>query len=222
MLNKFQEIELLLKRADEHLEWLRQRVIHPDADLIPKKLGFYIAEESFDLYVGRIRIVLGEYTSCLRNALNYPTCALAEQESKSGVVSNSVQFPIEGCVKSFKANRNRFLKGIPDKHVAFFERHQPYNARNRFEILRDYSNAYRHRELGQVQKVFQRPKEFTTPSQTERVGSFEVEVRFDLALAVAFPDGSRIIETLEELPAHVLQTVEEFKPLLAGYLSRSI
>jgi hypothetical protein len=70
MLNKLQEIEFVLERASEHLDWLRKRVRHPDPDLIPDD-DRRILEESFDHYAGDIRIRIGECAGSLRNALNY-------------------------------------------------------------------------------------------------------------------------------------------------------
>jgi hypothetical protein len=86
----------------------------------------------------------------LRSALNYGTCALAEQDS--GSVGNSVQFPIESSPDLFNSRRNTFLKGISDKHVAFFERFQPYNTGEWIGLLRDFSNFYKHRGLIRVNK----------------------------------------------------------------------
>jgi hypothetical protein len=52
-------------------------------NLVPENAGYYILPESGDLLTGRIRIVMGEFVSCLPNALNYLTCAFAEQDSGS-------------------------------------------------------------------------------------------------------------------------------------------
>src|SRR5260370_13168350 len=93
MLNKLQEIEFLIGRADEHLEWLRKYVITPDPNLVADNLGYYFAPESGDNITTRIRIVIGEFASCLRNSLNYFACTVAEQDS--GSVGKQVQFPIE-------------------------------------------------------------------------------------------------------------------------------
>src|SRR6266852_1868559 len=110
MLNKLQEIELLLNRAGEHLEWLREYAVHPDPKIVPENAGYYILPESGDLFAGKIRIVMGEFASCLRNALNYLTCALAEQDS--GSIGKQVQFPIESTAESFAGHRNSYLEGV--------------------------------------------------------------------------------------------------------------
>src|ERR1700733_12351109 len=119
MFEKFQEVKALQSRADEHLDWLRKNVVRPDPDRFASKEGFNFVEGSGDLFTAKILIVIGEFASCLRNALNYLTCALAEQDS--GSVANSVQFPLESKPEGFASDRVRrgFLKGISDEHLAF-------------------------------------------------------------------------------------------------------
>jgi hypothetical protein len=214
MLNKFQEIELLLDRASEHLEWLRQHVIRPDPDLIPEKTGYYVLPESGDLFAGKLRLIIGEFASCLRNALNYVTCALAEKDS--GSIGKQVQFPIESSPQGFAGHRKPYLEGIRDEHLALFERLQPYRATDEdwIGLLRNLTNLYRHEGLIRVQEVFQRPKVPTIPAQTERHGNFTVEVRRDFTVAVSLEDGRPVIETLEKLLLRVGEAVKEFEPLL--------
>ncbi len=219
MLNKFQEVEALFSRAEEHLKWLRENVIHPDPDRFASKDGFYFLPESGDLFTAKIRIIMGEFTSCLRNALNYLACALAEQDS--GSTSNSVQFPLESSPDGFASDRvvRGFLKGISEEHRAFFERFQPYKAGKPFELLRELTNAYRHRELIRVEKVFQRSKGVVPPPETERIpAGHEVRVEF-FAIAVSLPDGSPIVEALEEIERRVRDAVVEFRKPLAHYVS---
>lgn len=222
MVNKFQEIEFLISRADEHLEWLRQRVVNPDPDLASNNLGYYFLPESGDIFTTNIRIVIGEFASCLRNSLNYFTCAVAEQDS--GSVGKRVQFPIESCPKSFTGHRDSYLKGISDEHVAAFERLQPYNAADEgwLGLLRDLSNWYRHHGLIRIQKVIQRSAGPALPTQTERHGKFTVEMDPNFTFAVSLEDGRPIIETLEKILLLVRQTIDELKPALARYLSEHI
>lgn len=219
-MNKFEEIQYVYDRADEHLGWLSDHIIHPDENLVPEKFGYQILEDSGDVHVGKMRVVIGEYATCLRNALNYATMIMAEQETGSSTVGNSVQFPIDDSEKIFKGHVCRYLKGIKDPNkIAFFEAKQPYKARNRLALLRDLTNVHRHRELIAVKKVFQRPERFTEPAETKRVGRFKMEVRYDFTVAVAFPNGGRILEALNELRAYVPQVVEEFRPHIRKWLS---
>ena len=221
MLNKFQEVEALFSRAEEHLKWLRDYVLHPDPDLSADKEGFYFLPESGDIFAAKVRIVVGEFANCLRNALNYLTCALAEQENK-GSVSRSVQFPLESSPDGFRKNRARYLSGIPDEHLAFFERFQPYHAGKSFELLRELSNAYRHRELIRVEKKFQRTESPTPPPLTYQAPAGHKARMEYFSLAVSLPDGSPIVQALEEIERCVHQTVDEFKTPLARYISLHI
>jgi hypothetical protein len=222
MFEKFQEVKALQSRADEHLDWLRENVVHPDPDRFASKEGFSFVEGSGNLFTARILIVIGEFASCLRNALNYLTCALAEQDS--GSVANSVQFPLESDPQRFPSDRVRhgYLKGIADEHVAFFEPFQPYKAGKPFELLREFTNAYRHRELIRVEQVFQRPKVVAPPSEAYRLPAGHVVSVEYFAIAVSLPDGSPIVETLEEIKRRVAQAVKEFRKPLARYVSENI
>src|SRR5579875_104163 len=144
MLNKFQEIELVLVRANEHLEWLRKYVVHPNPDLVPEKDG-WIVEEPMDIFGGNVRIRIGDFAATLRNALNYLACLFAEQDS--GSVGKRVQFPIEDSPKSFAGQRPVYLKGVADPHVAAIERFQPYNTGDWIKDIQTFSNWYRHSGL---------------------------------------------------------------------------
>jgi hypothetical protein len=219
MLNKFHEVEFVLERASEHLEWLRGLVRHPDPNLIPEKHG-WIVEESFDVFGANLRIRIGECASSLRNALNYLMCVFAEQDSKR--VGKQVQFPIESTPEDFAGKRDRFLEGISNEHVACIERFQPYYAGDWIKDLQKLSNWYRHSGLIKVQKTWQKPERFTSPSHTYRTGKFVVEVNPDFFAAISLEDGRPVVETLEELHRRVSEAINELKPLLARYLSERI
>jgi hypothetical protein len=183
------------------MDWLRKHVIHPDPNIFAHNRGVYILPESGNILASKIAIVAGEFASCHRNALNYLTCAVAQQDS--GAVSNSVQFPLESAPKTFIENRSRYLRSISDEHLAFFERHQPYNTGKPFELLREFSNAYRHRALLRVEKNFQDPKIPTPPPETFRIAGGHIVHMNWFEIAVSLTDGSPIVETLEEIERRV-------------------
>lgn len=221
MLNKFQEAEALLIRADEHLKWLGSFVVHPNANLAADNAGYYFLPQSGDLFAAKVRVVIGECASCLRNALNYLTCAVAEQDSRTPA-ANSVQFPLESSPDSFFDNRNRFLRGVADEHLAFFERFQPYNAGEPFKLLRDLSNAYRHRELIRVQQKIEWIEASPPPPQTYRLPA-DHEVRMDhFSVAISLAEGTPVVQTLEEIQRRVREAVKEFRQPLARYISEHI
>jgi hypothetical protein len=39
--NKFQEVEALFSRADEHLKWLKDNVVNPDPNIFARNRGSY-------------------------------------------------------------------------------------------------------------------------------------------------------------------------------------
>lgn len=223
MLNKFQEVELLLQRADKHLKWLRPRVVHPEPDLAVKNEGNrIISESSFDFTVANITLTIGEFASCLRNALNYLTCAVAEQDS--GRVGKSVQFPIESCQDHFERHRSSYLEGVRDDHVAFFKQFQPYvtGYPSWIMLLQRLTNWYRHHGLIRVKKQLYYPHVPTLEPETVTIGGIEMQMRHDLSFAVSFDDGLPIIETLEKLQMLTRYTIEEFKSPLERYISLNI
>jgi hypothetical protein len=221
-LNKFHEVQLLLDRADEHLKWLRDWVVHPDADLIPANEGIYVVQTSFDVATAKIRIVIGEYASCLRNSLNYLTCAVADQDSSR--VGKRVQLPIVSDPKDWPRNRDIQLEGVDPQHFAFFERLQPFNASQPswLALLRDLSDWYRHKGLIKVEKVFQRPRAPSMPTRTVRYGRATMKVYPEITFGVTLENGLPVIETLEKLKVRTAETIEEFKSPLAEYISLNI
>jgi len=217
MLNKLEEIKFLLDRTEEqHLSWLRKYVIHPDPNLVAGNSGYYIAPNSGDIFAAEARLTIGDCAGRLRNALNYLTCTVAEQDS--GRIGRQVQFPIDDSPEIFASHRNTYLEGIRDEHLAAFERLQPYNAGDWIKLLQRLSNWYRHKGLIGVQKVFQQPGVPTAPAQTERHGGITVEV-CPFIIAISLEGGLPVVQTLEEIKRRVGETVDEFKPVLARYIA---
>jgi len=213
MLDKIDEIKLILKRADEHLRWLRQRIRHPNPDLVPADKGRYIGEASYDFWVAaEIRIHVGEFAGTLRNALNYLTCAFAEQDS--GRIGKQVKFPIVGSPNEFAGLRASYLEGIADEHLALFEGLQPYKAGDWIKDLQTFSNWYRHTGLIKVHKVFQQHKSIPSPAQTKDI---IMQMEGGVFPAVALEDGRPIIETLEKLLLRVREAIDQFEPSLSDY-----
>src|SRR5208283_2243285 len=185
--------------------------------LVPDKHG-WVLEQSFDLATSDVRFHIGEFASRLRNALNYFTCILAEQDS--GGVGKRVQFPIEDTPESFAGQRNSYLKGITDKHVAAIEVYQPYKTGNWIKDLREFSNWYRHSGLIKVQKVFQEPESFPSPPHTYRVGQAVMEVQGGFFAAVSLEDKRPVVQALEEIHRRVCEATNDLKPTLQRYLSQ--
>src|ERR1700691_1868018 len=166
MLNKFQEVECILKRAGEDVDWLREYVPPADPNRIPDK-SWNILHESFDLFTAEIRLRIGDLAGRLRNSVNYFVCILAEQDS--GRIGKHVQFPIEDHPNGFIGHRTSYLEGVSDEHVAAIEVFQPYKTGDWIKDLRTFSIWYRHSGLIKAQKVFQQPERFSSPPDAERV-----------------------------------------------------
>ena len=221
MLNKLDEIEALIERSDEHLTWLQRHIPHINEDAISRNrdLNVIALEDSYDLAVTRIRIIIGEFANGLRSALDYIACIMVDQDS--GKVTNRIQFPIEDTPDFFKYRSSVLLKGLRKEHFTFFERYQPYKAGNWIALLRDFPNFYKHtgliilnKKLRQTAVLTAAPNAKTTTDRIFGPYPDNMHVQRGLAFTVSLPDGSNIVPQLEEIARRVRQVVHEFKPLL--------
>jgi len=224
-MDRVYEIELLIERGGEHLDWLRKWVFHLDNETVVGNSDTYALAESFDRPATRIRIFIGEFANALRDALNQITYAVAEQSSRK--VGERVQFPIEESPDRFADKVATQLEGIPVEVVALFKRFQPYNGCECLSLLRALSNVHKHRHLVAVKKnvrnvapqvrltdetelspegIRVRKKEFYWPDN--------VDMKVNPPYTVALADGTPIIKSLETLLSGVERIFNEFKPLL--------
>jgi len=219
MLNKIEEIEAIINRANKHLAWLEEfcqgrhkvdsvRIRPDDPQLNPGRKDL---EEWFQANLPEVRIQVGEFANCFRSALNYVACALAEQDS--GSVGNSVQFPIESDPDIFKSRRNTFLKGINDPHIALIQACQPYNGWKCLGLLRDLSNFYKHRGLIILPEEAHYVGWNRGYTQTQS-GQIAMNVEPHLMFKITLPNGSPIVEALKVVQLRVTQMLDQFKPLI--------
>src|SRR5262249_54625924 len=176
---------------EQHLSWLREQVIHPEAGLAADQSGCYIAPESGEIFAARVRVKIGECAGNLRNALNYLTCVVAEQDA--GTVGKQIQFPIDQSPQIFESHVKTYLEGISTEHVDAFRRFQPYNGVAWIKQLQKLSNWYRHKGLITVQKVFQKPESSTVSAERSRVGNVTVETRSDFLIAISLENRQPVV-----------------------------
>jgi hypothetical protein len=230
----FSDIIYQLRRAEEHLTDLRAEVddiVESNHDLRiddsdrqrdhPNVIVNYpivmsgeieATEQAPQSIKGRV----GDFAISLRSALNYMTVLLAKHDSMSNMVGKLVQFPMEDRSDTFTNHRKTFLKGISYEYVAFFQRYQPYNGCDWMKRLRDLSNTSKHLNLVVVKTEYIRSHgtawvEFE--AEATNAGD-EVDVE-EVAAEVSFPDGTPVVDTLENI--HV-QVAEVFKAFTAFFI----
>jgi hypothetical protein len=174
-----------------------------------------------------IRGKIGEFAINLRSALNFMTVLLAKFDSGIETVGDFVQFPIDDIPDLFRRHRKNYLAGIRDEHIAFFERHQPYNRCDRMKRLREVSNTSKHVDLVLVKAEYSRLRGTAWDGEyDETQGGFiegrEVNVE-EVTADISFPGRTPVIDELQLMQAQVAQIFEEFKTLFvrAGQRNRS-
>lgn len=226
------------KRAQEHLVDLEARSKrffdeYPDPIMVephPKQPGNVIlhgdARALFPPYI--LNILVGETINNLRSCLDYLVYDLAWLDS--GSRQEKTQMPIEdfpyttqvgGKKRSgFWNRRGSYLRGVNDAHVARIEEIQPYKGVNWTRVLREISNADKHREpvgvgrreeggTARIVNVY-RPGEGTAPDAQP----IQTNVNVDPVTArfITLEDGTPIVETLQVLQSEVGALIQEFKP----------
>src|ERR1700683_1654192 len=214
MILKLKEINAMIDRGGEHLAWLEDFIRHSDNRVVANHPDVHTLPESFDGITTNIRIRIGECANSFRNALNYMTCAIAEQDS--GAIGDRVQFPIEDCRKVFLKRRNSQLEGIREERIVLFERFQPYNGGDWMKDLRELSNFYKHTGLILVNKQVDQIKPLSHARNIKARSALTGHMKTyrSLPFPITFPDGRPIIQTLDVVHARVSDVVDQFNPLL--------
>jgi hypothetical protein len=174
-------------------------------------------------------LIVGHVIYNLRAGLDYLIHELAIEDS--GSIQEKTQFVIadakgdsKGKGRGFDTRAQVELKGLSPEHIAMIESLQPYNGVQWTAILRDISNADKHRKLTAMWG-----SEFIAHSvQIGPSGSFEgrpgttlhrvgggqeVHIDTDSVIHIGFPerDNIPVIETLQVLKREVRSTVDAFK-----------
>ena len=155
-------------------------------------------------------ILIGECVYNLRAALDYLVYELSLLDYNGKVVGRIPQFIIEDEPTTWRTNKWR-LKFMSAKHQGMLKRLQPFKGCDWQVILRELSNPDKHRTLAVVtsQKVtFVPPWPETIPPPMYTATNMEGKLIFH----VAFDDGSRVIETLQELVSEVANVLNMFNP----------
>ncbi len=112
------------------------------------------------------------------------------------------------------------MKGISDKHIAVFERFQPYSGCHWMKFLADFSKTDKHYNFIRVNLAL---NEWAGTVDTETTdGEEHVQMYCFTEHEVTFPDGMSIIETLKEIQTQVTNVLEEFNTLLLDEMRAKI
>ncbi len=207
-------------RAEEHLAELktlidRIREQYSDKTIEDNfRLRMHTEVPGFELTEPMLGVLIGEIVYNLRAALDYLVYALARQDSDS--FQSGTQFPIEDTPDGFARRTKEFLKGLNATHVAMIEEFQPYKGCNWTKILRDLSNPDKHRHFvplkgnhGTLYREVAAP-ETGTIALDPSIRYVDMETRRTLDIKLA--DGTRIVDTLEQLRAEVANLLQAFEP----------
>jgi hypothetical protein len=226
-MNKIEEIEALINRANEQLAEIVKMLTLPHqanipANYVDSKSRREFFEEYLDKLAVQIRLRIGEFANSLRSPLNYVACAFADQDSHR--VGKLVQFPIEDDPKVFKGRRTTYLEGISDPHIALIERCQPYSGWKCMEFLRDFSNFYKHHGLVIVHQKAEyisvirpqsdaesREPKFAVVFDSWRDDSGVMQVKPSIPVSITLPDGTPIMQVLEEIQRGVTLMLRDFE-----------
>ncbi len=210
-----------VRRAEEHLADLKRRITEAEANT--SLVQFHRAEGRVGIGMAPFQpfdrpsilsILVGEIIYNLRAALDYLIFELARLDS--GQVQHGTQFLIESAPEGFMAHKEGRLKGINASHVARIERLQPYQGCQWTKTLVDISNPDKHRTLtvlfASAEQVIRfhfgsepSPQHLADPSIPK-----EMHVQ-NPSIKVAFDDGTRVVDMLEEIKARVAETLDAFQ-----------
>ncbi len=149
-------------------------------------------------------ILVGEGIYNLRAALDYLIYELALLDS--GNTQQGTQFPIEDTEKGWLKNAPSFLKGVSVQHQTTIQKLQPYKGCDWTRTIRNLSNPDKHRTVTAVRS---RVLIENAPTSLPRI---TLKAHGNFSIAIAFDDGSPVIETLQELESQVTQTLDGFRP----------
>lgn len=215
-----------VRRAREHLEDLKPRVYDlretiRDQVSLTRKPGFHTQPDgtkvravigSFSGPINfpappRIRTLIGEVVQNLRTALDYLVYELARFDAKRTI--GGTQFPIADKEADFEKASTRRLRGLTGEHIAMIRRLQPCDGCQWTGTLRDLSNPDKHRELTAVRSpILIAP----SPGSTQAIlAGKDVDVQSDISISITFPDGTPVVESLEQLQSQVAQTIYAFR-----------
>jgi hypothetical protein len=223
---EFFEAKLRIERAHKHLTELEDVLKWYGDDLDPHPIdevdrdGFVDSVEIGELESGEIQVIIGDFIHNLRSALNYIAVAVWRHDSPEIEIPTTFQFPIESTQKRFSDHRPTRMKGISDKHIAVFQRFQPYSGCHWMKFLADFSKTDKHYNFIRVNLAL---NEWAGTFDTKTADREEIVQMYRFTeYEVTFPDGMPIIETLKEIQTQVANVLEEFNTSLVNELKAKI
>jgi hypothetical protein len=216
-MNELQGAHLRRERAREHLpnlEVLVQTIIEQCENGVlayedPEAGEWKPAPGVLDPMRMRAGVIAGEILYNLRAALDYLVYVLAENDS--GAPQSGTQFLIEDTQQGFTARSKRLLKGLSEEHTAIIRQFQPFRGCGWTGVLRDLSNADKHRELATVHLQFNPSGARVLTDYTFEIGpdaeGNPPQENMDMYLKgpafVLLPEGPPLVDTMRHLETQV-------------------
>ena len=158
----------------------------------------------------KVSVLIGEIAQHLRIALDYLVYELACFDAKR--IVDRTQFPVADSEERFKELLARYnlRDTLTPEHIAAIERLQPCRGCNWIARLSDLSNPDKHRHLTAVISPI---VVALSPGSTEAIlAGKHVDMQSDIIIKITFPDGTPVVESLEQFESQVSQLLRDFHP----------
>jgi len=171
-----------------------------------------------------LSVRVGELVYNVRAVLDYLVYALAWHDTGTkpqGSHARQLQFPIDEKPNAFSKHKGTWLRGLTDEHVDLVARFQPFNGCVWTPVLRDLSNADKHREIVPVAGAFNTydgawyesldavPEEARERARKASPG--QADVGLYATLEATFLDGRPVGPTLAEIHEEVIRMLYRFR-----------
>jgi hypothetical protein len=158
----------------------------------------------------RVSTLISEVAQNLRIPLDYLAYELACFDAKR--IVDHTQFPVADSEERFKdlLARYNLRDTLTTDHIAAIERLQPLRGCHWIARLGELCNPDKHRHLTGVIS----PIVITLlPGSTEAIlAGKPMHMKHDIAVQIAFSDGTPVVESLEQFHSQVSQVLRDFEP----------
>lgn len=182
--------------------------------------------ESYDEATGRylplqlpdapvfLPLAISDAVHNFRSALDYLVYELAKEDS--GTEQEGTQFPITSAPNGFVSVADRYLRGVSAEHRAAIEKLQPYNGVEWTALLRDISNADKHRRLTVVvREDFVTGMSSESGRRTTLPTGQTLEIDPHQSIMIDLPQGKQfVMVTLDTIEGMVHETLGRFDKML--------
>jgi hypothetical protein len=206
--------KLRVDRANHHLADVKRtlRALNREFTARYYDPGDDWSEELGELRAQHIHLIIGDFVSNLRTALNYVAVALAKRDSGTLRAGPKVQFPIESSPDLFAKHRATYLEGVSDEHVTEIKRVQPYNGCEWTKLLQRFSNQDKHLSVITIHHEIVGSTTYRKAKISTGDRCMKMDCRVEVE--ITFSNGAPVVEMLQELQSSVADFLSGFNRIL--------